>query len=54
MICPFAIEICLAVAGVVLLALDAFADKLNRMVVPVIAASCTAAADPKMESMGTT
>lgn len=44
MICPFAIEICLAVAGVVLLALDAFADKLNRMVVPVLAIVATTVA----------
>lgn len=44
MICPFAIEICLAVAGVLLLALDAFADKLNRMVVPVLAIAATTAA----------
>ncbi|MFZ4596322.1 MAG: NADH-quinone oxidoreductase subunit N [Verrucomicrobiaceae bacterium] len=44
MICPFSIEIGLAIAGVLLLALDAFADKLHRMVVPVIAASCTGVA----------
>jgi NADH-quinone oxidoreductase subunit N len=42
MMCSFSIEIGLAVAGVLLLALDAFASNLNRKVVPWLAIGVTA------------
>lgn len=42
MMCSFSIEIGLAVAGVLLLALDAFATNLNRKVIPWLAIGVTA------------